>query len=191
MKVSQLMLFGVFLIGIQSIEAQEKTSLTLDEAIHLAWNKSNEVSLANTKVNSKKYELATVKNNQYPDFKVSGQYQRLAKASVNLKLNQNNNSSGSSEPAPVVDQLMIGQVNANLPVFAGFKMQNNIKLHENLYQAETASATQTKEEVAMKVINHYASLYKAQKTIELLIENQKRVEVLKDFLKDLSIKIGG
>ena len=176
MKVSQLMLFGVFLIGIQSIEAQEKTSLTLDEAIHLAWNKSNEVSLANTKVNSKKYELITVKNNQYPDFKVSGQYQRLAKASVNLKLNQNNSSSGSSEPAPVVDQLMIGQVNANLPVFAGFKMQNNIKLHENLYQAETASATQTKEEVAMKVINHYASLYKAQKTIELLIENQKRAQ---------------
>jgi hypothetical protein len=33
MKVSQLMLFGIFLIGISSIEAQEKTSLTLDEAI--------------------------------------------------------------------------------------------------------------------------------------------------------------
>jgi hypothetical protein len=28
MKVSQLMLFGIFLIGISSIEAQEKTSLT-------------------------------------------------------------------------------------------------------------------------------------------------------------------
>jgi hypothetical protein len=39
MKVSQLMLFGIFLIGISSIEAQEKTSLTLDEAIHLAWAK--------------------------------------------------------------------------------------------------------------------------------------------------------
>jgi hypothetical protein len=53
MKVSQLMLFGIFLIGISSIEAQEKTSLTLDEAIHLAWAKSNEVSLANTKVDTK------------------------------------------------------------------------------------------------------------------------------------------
>jgi hypothetical protein len=42
MKVSQLMLFGIFLIGISSIEAQEKTSLTLDEAIHLAWAKSND-----------------------------------------------------------------------------------------------------------------------------------------------------
>jgi outer membrane protein TolC len=65
-------------------EAQEKTSLTLDEAIHLAWAKSNEVSLANTKVDTKKYELQSVKNNRYPDLKVAGQYQRL-NASIDLK----------------------------------------------------------------------------------------------------------
>lgn len=171
MKINQLMLFGIFFIGISTLEAQEKTSLTLDEAIHLAWEKSNEVSLANTKVSSKKYELQSAKNNQYPDFKISGQYQRLANASVNLKINQN--SSSSAEPMPAVDQLMIGQVNATLPVFSGFKIQNGIRISENLYQAETATATQTKEEVAMKVINYYAGLYKAQKTIELLKENQK------------------
>ena len=169
MKVSQLMLFGIFFIGISSVEAQEKTSLTLDEAIHMAWLKSNEISLANTKVATKKYELQSVKNSQYPDLKVSGQYQRLAKASVNLKINKSSNA----EPMPVVDQLMIGQVNANVPVFAGFKIQNSIKFSENLYQAENATASQTKEEIAMKVINSYANLYKSQKTIELLKENQK------------------
>ena len=172
MKVNQLMLFGIFFIGISAVEAQEKKSLTLDEAIHLAWKNSNEVSLANTKVNTKKYELQSTKNSQYPDLKISGQYQRLAKASIDLKLNKSN----ASEPLPVVDQLMIGQVNASVPVFAGFKIQNSIKAYENLYQAETAAASQTKEEVAMKVINHYADLYKAQKTLELLKENQKRAQ---------------
>jgi outer membrane protein TolC len=172
MKVSQLMLFGIFFVGISAIEAQEKTSLTLDEAIHLAWKNSNEVSLANTKVATKKYELQSTKNNQYPDLKVSGQYQRLAKASIDLKINK----SATSEPLPVVDQLMIGQVNASVPVFSGFKIQNSIKAYENLYQAETATASQTKEEVAMKVVNHYADLYKAQKTLELLKENQKRAQ---------------
>jgi len=172
MKVNQLMLFGIFFIGISAVEAQEKKSLTLDDAIHLAWKNSNEVSLANTKVNTKKYELQSTKNSQYPDLKVSGQYQRLAKASIDLKLNKSN----ASEPLPVVDQLMIGQVNASVPVFAGFKIQNSIKAYENLYQAETAAASQTKEEVAMKVINHYADLYKAQKTLELLKENQKRAQ---------------
>ena len=172
MKVNQLMLFGIFFIGISAVEAQEKKSLTLDDAIHLAWKNSNEVSLANTKVNTKKYELQSTKNSQYPDLKISGQYQRLAKASIDLKLNKSN----ASEPLPVVDQLMIGQVNASVPVFAGFKIQNSIKAYENLYQAETAAASQTKEEVAMKVINHYADLYKAQKTLELLKENQKRAQ---------------
>ncbi|MFT5963515.1 MAG: outer membrane protein TolC [Flavobacterium sp.] len=178
MKVSQLKLFGIFFIGILSIEAQEKKSLTLDEAVHLAWKKSNEVNLANSKVATKKYELQSVKNNRYPDLKISGQYQRLANASIDFKLNK------TSNPLPVVDQLMIGQVNASLPLFAGFKIQNSIKAYSNMYQAETASAMQTKEEVAMQVINYYASLYKAQKTVELLKENQKSAQQrLDDFIE--------
>ena len=87
MKINPIMLFGVFLIGISSLEAQEKTSLTLDDAVRIAWEKSDEVTLANTKVNTKKYELRSTKNNQYPDLKASGQYQRLAGADVNLKMN--------------------------------------------------------------------------------------------------------
>jgi outer membrane protein TolC len=180
MKVSQLMLFGILFIGISSIEAQEKKSLTLDEAIHLAWEKSNEVNLAKTKVVTKKYELQSAKNSRYPDLKVSGQYQRLANASIDFKLSKASNS----DPLPVVDQLMIGQLNASLPLFAGFKIQNSIKAYDNMYQAEAASAMQTKEDVAMQVINYYASLYKAQKTVELLKENQKSAQQrVADFLE--------
>lgn len=171
-KINQFVLFGISILGISSIDAQEKRSLTLDEAVHLAWNKSNEVGLANAKVSSKKYELQSAKNNQYPDFRISGQYQRLANASINLKLNQNSNSG----PLPIVDQLIIGQANATLPIFAGFKVQNNIQLHEKLYEAEEANSLHTKEDMAMKVINHYASLFKAQKMVALLKENQKRAE---------------
>jgi outer membrane protein TolC len=171
-KINQFVLFGLSVLGISSIEAQEKRSLTLDEAVHLAWNKSNEVGLANAKVSSKKYELQSAKNNQYPEFRISGQYQRLANASINLKLNQNSNSG----TLPIVDQLIIGQANATLPIFAGFKVQNNIQLHEKLYEAEEANSLHTKEDMAMKVINQYASLFKAQKTVALLKENLKRAE---------------
>lgn len=172
MKASQLLLIGIFFIGSSVLEAQEKTSLTLDEAVNLAWTKSNEVILANTKVNTKKYELESVKNNKYPDLKVSGQYQQLAKASVDLKINKGTDS----KPPPTVDRLIIGQVNASVPIFSGFKLRNSIKAYENLYLAETATAAQTKEETAMKVVNYYSSLFKAQKTIELLKENQKKAQ---------------
>jgi outer membrane protein TolC len=170
MKINHLLLLGVYFIGISSINAQERTSLTLDEAIHLAWSKSNEVSLANSKVNSSKYELQSKKNIQYPDLKLSGQYQNFINPTVDIKFGE------GGAPFPSGNQLLIGQLNASLPVFAGFKIQNNIKISENLYQAEAASAMQTKEEIAMRVVNYYASLYKAQKTLELLKDNQKQAE---------------
>jgi outer membrane protein TolC len=171
MKISQLMLFGVFFIGISSIEAQEKTSLTLDEAVKMAWEKSNEVTLANTKVNSKKYELQTVKNNQYPDLKIQGQYQRLGKASIDM-----HNDEASSEPMASPDRAMFGMANLSLPIFSGFKIQSSIDAYDNLYEAETANAAKTKEDVALHVITYYTALYKAQKTLDLLNENQKQAK---------------
>ncbi len=167
MKISQLMLFGVFFIGISSAEAQEKTSLTLGEAVKMAWEKSNEVTLANTKVNTKMYELKTVKNNQYPDIKVSGQYQRLTKASIDLP------NQGQSASLASPDRAMIGMANLSLPIFAGFKIQNSIDAYDSMYEAETANAAKTKEDVALKVITYYTALYKAQKTLDVLNENQK------------------
>src|SRR5688572_31154702 len=86
MKVSYLMLFGGFFIGISSINAQEKTNLKLEDAIQLAWTKSNEISLANTKVETKKQELQSAKNTQYPDFKITGQYLQLTEPSIHLEL---------------------------------------------------------------------------------------------------------
>lgn len=170
MKLKQLLLCGICFMRFSFIDAQEKTSLTLDEAIRMAWSKSNEVNLANSKVNSSKYELQSKKNTQYPDIKLSGQYQSLINPAVDIKFKQN------GPPIALGNQLLIGQINANLPVFAGLKTQNYIKISDNLYQAETASAAQTKEEIAMRVINYYASLYKAQKTLELLKDNQKQAE---------------
>jgi outer membrane protein TolC len=170
MKVSYLMLFGGFLIGVSSINAQEKTNLKLEEAINLAWTKSNEVSLANTKVETKKNELQSVKNNQYPDLKITGEYLRLTEATVDLEFN------AGSKALPIPDQLLIGQASLKVPVFAGMKIQNGIKLQDNLFQAENAMASKTKEDVAMRVINYYANLYKAQRTVELLKENQKSAQ---------------
>ncbi len=173
MKISQLLLFGVYFIGISAIDAQEKTNLTLDEAVQMAWNKSNDVILGNTRVNTKKYELQAAKNSQYPDLKAAGQYQHLTKATIDLKTSS---SSSSSTTPPLVDRLVLGQINASLPIFQGFKIQNNINVSEDMYQAETAKAKQTKEEIAMRVVEYYASLYKSQKTLEILKENQKRAQ---------------
>ena len=127
MKISYLILFGGLFIGISSINAQDKTSLKLEEAIQLAWTKSNEVSLANTKVETKKQELQSVKNTQYPDLKLTGQFLQLTEPTVSLEVN------AGSAAFPVPDRMLIGQASLKIPVFAGMKIQNCIKLQDNLF----------------------------------------------------------
>lgn len=63
--------------------------------------------------------------------------------------------------------------NLSLPLFAGFKIQNSIDAYESLYEAESVNAVKTKEDVALRVITYYTALYKAQKTLDVLNENQK------------------
>ena len=170
MKSNTLLMVMIFFLGISTLSAQEKTSMSLRDAVSLSLEKSDEVGLANTKVTTKGYELSTVKNAQYPDFKIAAQYLRLTNAEITQKTG--GDPSGSSE-IPTVNQLLLGQANMNLPVFAGFKLRNNVVVSSNLYEAEKANAIYTQEEIAIRVISYYAELYKSQKSVELLKENIK------------------
>ena len=173
MKVSQLLLFGILLIGISA--SAQQTNLSLNEAVSIALSKSDEVNLANTKVETRNYDLQTVKNNQYPDVKISGQYLRLTNADVNLKSSQEANADPDAEPAasPKVNQLILGQANVSMPIFSGFKLKNSIKASENLYKAEQSNAEHSKEQIAMRVVQFYADLYKVQQSVGLFKESLK------------------
>ncbi len=153
--------------------------MSLHDAVAMALEKSDEVVLADAKTTTKKYELQGVKNNRYPDLKISGQYMRLTNADIKqgsvLNSSEENTTTTTAKKEPAkVDQLMLGQANLSLPLFSGFKLKNSIKASEKLYQAESASAVYTKEETALQVIEYYAQLYKTQKAVELFRENLKR-----------------
>jgi outer membrane protein TolC len=182
MRSNRFLFFAIFLFGTVAATAQQKTSLPLKDAVHLALSKSNEIGLANSKVNTKKYELQSVKNNQYPDFKLSGQYLRLTSANVNLKTrNQTETGPDDATPAasPETNQLLLGQANMTLPLFSGLRLKNSIAATENLYKAEQANAAHSSAQITMRVIRYYAELYKVQQSIALLKEslksNQQRV----------------
>lgn len=174
-KFSLLLLLLITTVG--NLHAQQKTSMSLHDAVAMALEKSNDVGLANAKTATKNFELQSVKDNRYPDLKVSGQYLRLTNADI--KQPEKSTTSGTTsttdkKETPKVNQLALGQVNMNMPIFSGFKLKNSIDASESLYKSEMANASYTKEETAMKVISYYADLYKAQKTVELLKESLKR-----------------
>jgi outer membrane protein len=175
MKFSKFLLFGLFLLGMLSAQAQQKTNLSLKDAIEMALTKSDEVGLATTKSATRSYELSSVKNNQYPDVKLSGQYLRLTNADIKLKSSGEASADPNAEPAasPKVNQMMFGQASVTMPIFSGFKLKNSIRASESEYKAELANASYTKEETAMRVVSYYAELYKAQKSVELYKESLK------------------
>ena len=158
MKNNRIALLAFLLISITTNYAQEKKTMSLKDAISVVISNSNEAVLANTKVATSKLELETMKNNQYPSAKISGQYMRLAGANVKSNLG----GSGLD-----VSQLMLGQASVAMPVFSGFKLKNSIATSENLYKSQTFSASHTKEELALETVELFASLYKSQEMVKL------------------------
>lgn len=175
MKTKPIALILFFLFGSALITAQERKIMSLKEAVSLVVTNSNEAVLANTKVATSKLELETMKNNQYPTVKVSGQYLRLTSANINSNL-------GGSGTGLDVSQLLLGQANVSMPIFSGFKLKNSIAASENLYQAQRFNASHTKEELALEVVELFATLYKSNEMVTLLNENIKSAQQrTKDF----------
>lgn len=184
MKTNPLLLGMLLILGFAEATAQEKRPLTLNEAISLATTQSNEAGLADTKTETSKYELETVKNNRYPSLKISGQYQRLTEANINSKVSfgGSESSEGETTSSPKVNQLILGQASLSMPIFSGFKLKNNVKASENRYQAELLNAKNTKEQLAMNTVILYVNLYKAQQSVKLIQENLKSSQQrVKDF----------
>jgi len=181
MKINKMVLLAFLILSFAKGNSQEKKLLTLKEAIEIAVNNSTASSIAKTKVETSKLELDIIKNNQYPSIKASGQYLRLSSAHVVSNLQSNNSSSGNSTPLKI-DQLLLGQVNASLPIFNGFKLKNSIKTSESIYRAETFSEKHSKEEIGLEVVEMFANLYKAQQMATLIADNMKTaLQRVKDF----------
>ena len=169
---NKFLLLGLF--ASLSVCAQD-TSLSLREAVQMAMTKSHPAKLADQKVSTAQYSLQTTKMAQYPDLKISGQYLRLTDADITMNRTGGESGEGSGS-SPKADQLILGQANASMPLFAGFKLRHSIASSENLYKAQIADTQSAKEDVAMAVIGHYAALYKSQKAIDLLRGSLKSSE---------------
>lgn len=181
MKIKTIILIAISSFGMTIGYSQERKILSLKEAIYLATTKSNQANLANLKVATSKLEMETVKNNQYPSLKVSGQFLQLTNANIDSKINLKNSSGGESSPIEV-SQLFLGQANVFMPLFNGFKIKNSISASENLYKAQTFSSSHTKEELGIYVVELFAKLYQSQEMAKLIEENLKSAQQrTKDF----------
>jgi outer membrane protein len=181
MKIKKHILVVISFLGFTIGYAQERKTLSLKEAISIVTTKSNQAALANMRVTASKLEMETVKNNQYPSVKLSGQFLQLTNANVDSNIKMGESSSGKSDPIKV-NQLFLGQANVSMPLFNGFKLKNSIAASESLYKSETFNASHTKEQLAIYVVELFAKLYQSQEMAGLIAENLKSAQQrTKDF----------
>ena len=180
-KVSLLVL--LCFMSIVYAQAQNTQQLTLQEAVELALQNSDGAKASEARLNVAESEMNVTKNLQYPDLKLSGQYMYLTNADVNLKLaTGSSDGEGDSGSSPKVNQLLLGQASASMPLFSGFKLKNTVKSSEHLYQAASFDAKNDTETIALNVIQEYISLYKSRQAVTLIEENLKSAQQrVKDF----------
>ena len=172
--IKKPLLLTILLLGSIVVQAQDNKTLSLKDAITIALSKSHEIILANSKVETAKLELETVKNNLYPSLRLTGQYLRLNAANVEGALlggqnSQNSSSSGGAKPD--INSLLLGQANFSMPLFGGFRLQNNINLADNSLKVQKAQNLFTKEQIALRVVELFAQLYQANQTVQLFTDN--------------------
>ncbi|MBC9794772.1 TolC family protein [Sinomicrobium weinanense] len=184
MKIRVLWIFFLCFTVVESITAQQDKPLTLKEAIRLALENSDEAKIAEEKVHTAKSELNVTKNTQYPDLKVSGQYQYLTSPNIQSSLlgGTGTDKEGGAGDPPDINQLLLGQVNASIPVFSGFKLKNLVNAGENRLEAARLTAVSDKEQLTLHTVKDYIDLYKARQTVKLVRENLKSArQRVKDF----------
>lgn len=155
------------LIGGTNIDAQEKKTLTLDEAVQLGIQNSKSLKIDAAKIEEATADLLEAKNRQLPELKVSGSYMYLPiKPNINLRI-----PGVSSAGGPEVHQVLYGSANLSVPIYSGGRIKYGIESAKYLVAASKFNTENDKIAIAYNVAQAYNNLFKANQSIKVLEEN--------------------
>jgi outer membrane protein len=167
---SLLIIFSLFSL---QMTAQEKKTLSLNEAIDLGLQNSKQLKINKAKIEEATAAAKEATEKRLPDAKASASYLRLNAANVELKTKNNNGGSGSPNPVeqPKISQALYGLVNVSLPIYTGGKIRYGIESSKFLEKAAMLDAESDKDEVIQNTIEAFANLFKAKTAVRLVQEN--------------------
>jgi len=167
---SLLIIFSFFSL---QMTAQEKKTLSLNEAIDLGLQNSKLLKINQAKIEEATAATKEAVEKRLPDAKASASYLRVNAVNVDLKT-KSNSGGGSTTPAveqPKVSQALYGLVNVSLPIYTGGKIRYGIESSKFLEKAAMLDAESDKEEVIQNTIEAFANLFKAKTAVRLVQEN--------------------
>ena len=166
---SLLIIFSLFSL---QMTAQEKKTLSLNEAIDLGLQNSKLLKINQAKIEEATAAAKEAVEKRLPDAKASGSYLRVNAVNVDLKT-KSNSGGGTTPPVeqPKVSQALYGLMNVSLPIYTGGKIRYGIESSKFLEKAAMLDAESDKDEVIQNTIEAFANLFKAKTAVRLVQEN--------------------
>ena len=166
---SLLIIFSLFSL---QMTAQEKKTLSLNEAIDLGLQNSKLLKINQAKIEEATAAAKEAVEKRLPDAKASASYLRVNAVNVDLKT-KSNSGGGTTPPVeqPKVSQALYGLMNVSLPIYTGGKIRYGIESSKFLEKAAMLDAESDKDEVIQNTIEAFANLFKAKTAVRLVQEN--------------------
>ena len=176
MQTVNQFLTAIILLGSFSFfSAQEKRTISLEEAVKLGIENSKNLKIDQAQIEESTANLLAAKNKQLPELTVSASYLYLPlEPNVDLKI------PGLAGGGPKVSNVLYGSANVTVPIYSGGRIRYGIKSAEYLVEASKLNAENDKNAIAYNISQAYNNLFKANEVVKLLKENlissQKRDE---------------
>ena len=173
---SLLIIFSLFSL---QMTAQEKKTLSLNEAIDLGLQNSKLLKINQAKIEEATAATKEAVEKRLPDAKASASYLRVNAVNVKLKTKSNSGGGGTTPPVeqPKVSQALYGLMNVSLPIYTGGKIRYGIESSKFLEKAAMLDAESDKDEVIQNTIEAFANLFKAKTAVRLVQENLNEAQL--------------
>lgn len=179
-----LPVFGFVLFNI-SINAQEKLSLTVEQALVLGLQNSKTLHSSLMKVKSSEARVSEVNALRLPSLRLSAGYRKLS--SVDPFSIQG--PTGPITIAPTILDNYATQLTLSQPLFTGFRLLSNSNIAEYTASATNEEFNKDRTELVFNIKNAYWSLFKSSQLKRVMDENVQMVKAHLDDAKNL-MKVG-
>lgn len=175
-------IFYVFIFFATSTAfAQEKLSLTIDEALEIGLKNSKMLRTSLMKVKSTESKVKEVNALRLPSLKLNAGYRRLSEVDPFII----NTPFGSFPIAPGIFDNYSVQVSMFQPLFTGFRLVGNVNMNEELSKATAEEYNKDRSELLFNIKNSYWGVFKANQFKKVMDETVEQTRAHVEDAKNL------
>lgn len=168
----RIITFAVILITASAAFAQEKLSLTVEQAVETGLQNSKLLHSSLMKVKGSEAKVKEANALRLPSLKLSARYTRLSEVDPFVI----STPFGSFPIAPGIFDTWGAQASLVQPLFTGFRLVGNVELNEQLSNATNEEYNKDKSELVFNIKNAYWSLYKATQFKKVMDETVDQIK---------------